>query len=566
MPSPAAGTPVRRSCSRTGDRSSWPTGSTHAPTVLEAWHGGTEASAAIVDRAARRRRSRPDGCRCRSRARWARCPSTTRTSAPAGPRQWAARSARRSVDIGLHGPDNVHEKYTSKYLDLELGPQFAFGHGSGYAAFSHSASRGCRTTRSTLDDARAWRAPSRSRSTSPTRPTVAATRWSRRTSRTWWRVSLRRCAASSRSSDARIEPGETVTVSFELGRRPARLLGDGCRGRARSSSSPGSSASTSAARSSARRPSSSAYADGPAGRHRVSGWAGTSCRGSRGSMTAPGVSSCHRRVLRAGPPDRPSTPADDAEAKGMRVPGNTRAVHRSRIRRASVAWSPGRTPVGGHDHDRSQAPQAARPRTHAQDRRALHRRAPPHRRRRHVVGVPRRRRRRHGGVRERPGQPRRGRAAYRRAAHGGDGARRRRRARRGLHPVGVRLAPVPRARADARLPAAVAVPRPVGARGPPSGSACTPSCTRPAGRRSPRRRSTPSSRRGLPAIVWIGHVHARAPGRAGVARRLRRPAADRLRAQRRLLRDRRPLVGSGSRCLPSASLPRGHGWAPTSTG
>ena len=39
-------------------------------------------------------------------------------------------------DIGLHGPDNVQEKYTSKYLDLDLGPQFAFGHGSSYAAFS----------------------------------------------------------------------------------------------------------------------------------------------------------------------------------------------------------------------------------------------------------------------------------------------------------------------------------------------------------------------------------------------------------------------------------------------
>lgn len=46
-----------------------------------------------------------------------------------------------SADIGLHGPDNVQEKYTSKYLDLDLGPQFAFGHGSGYAAFSHSVPR-----------------------------------------------------------------------------------------------------------------------------------------------------------------------------------------------------------------------------------------------------------------------------------------------------------------------------------------------------------------------------------------------------------------------------------------
>lgn len=44
-------------------------------------------------------------------------------------------------DVGLHGPDNVQEKYTSKYLDLELGPQFAFGHGGGYASFAHGAPR-----------------------------------------------------------------------------------------------------------------------------------------------------------------------------------------------------------------------------------------------------------------------------------------------------------------------------------------------------------------------------------------------------------------------------------------
>jgi len=39
---------------------------------------------------------------------------------------------QEAVDIGLAGPDNVTEKYTSNYLDLELGPQFDFGHGGGY--------------------------------------------------------------------------------------------------------------------------------------------------------------------------------------------------------------------------------------------------------------------------------------------------------------------------------------------------------------------------------------------------------------------------------------------------
>jgi hypothetical protein len=42
---------------------------------------------------------------------------------------------------------------------------------------------------------------------------------------------------------------------------------------------------------------------------------------SSGSMTASKCMLAARRVLRAGPPDRPSTPADDAGAKGMRVPG-----------------------------------------------------------------------------------------------------------------------------------------------------------------------------------------------------------------------------------------------------
>ena len=46
-----------------------------------------------------------------------------------------------SVDVVLEGPANVKDKYTSKYLDLDLGPQFAFGHGSGYATFAHGEPR-----------------------------------------------------------------------------------------------------------------------------------------------------------------------------------------------------------------------------------------------------------------------------------------------------------------------------------------------------------------------------------------------------------------------------------------
>lgn len=109
-----------------------------APAVLEAWHGGTEASAAIVDvllgvvdPAGRLPMSFP-----RSAGQVPIHYAHERTGRPASVGGTLSVS---TVDVGLHGPDNVHEKYTSKYLDLDLGPQFAFGHGSGYATFSHGA-------------------------------------------------------------------------------------------------------------------------------------------------------------------------------------------------------------------------------------------------------------------------------------------------------------------------------------------------------------------------------------------------------------------------------------------
>ena len=48
---------------------------------------------------------------------------------------------QEAVHIGLAGPANVAERYTSKYLDLELGPQFDFGHGGGYTTFRHANAR-----------------------------------------------------------------------------------------------------------------------------------------------------------------------------------------------------------------------------------------------------------------------------------------------------------------------------------------------------------------------------------------------------------------------------------------
>jgi beta-glucosidase len=110
----------------------------HAPAVLEVWHGGTEAPAAIVDLLFGD--AEPAG----------RLPMSFPRSVGQVPVYYAHESTGRpasvrgtmtlaSVDVALEGPANVAEKFTSKYLDLDLGPQFAFGHGSGYATFSYGA-------------------------------------------------------------------------------------------------------------------------------------------------------------------------------------------------------------------------------------------------------------------------------------------------------------------------------------------------------------------------------------------------------------------------------------------
>ncbi|MDN3496479.1 glycoside hydrolase family 3 N-terminal domain-containing protein [Planococcus sp. APC 4015] len=108
-----------------------------APAVLEVWHGGTEAPAAIVDLLFGDRE--PAG----------RLPMSFPRSEGQVPIHYAHENTGRpatvrgsmtleSVDVVLEGPANVKDKYTSKYLDIDLGPQFAFGHGSGYARFTHT--------------------------------------------------------------------------------------------------------------------------------------------------------------------------------------------------------------------------------------------------------------------------------------------------------------------------------------------------------------------------------------------------------------------------------------------
>jgi beta-glucosidase len=112
----------------------------HAPAVLEAWHGGTEASAGIVD--VLLGEADPSGRLPMSFPRSVgQVPVHYAHERTGRPASTAGTLTDSTVDVGLHGPDNVHEKYTSKYLDLELGPQFAFGHGSGYATFAHGHAR-----------------------------------------------------------------------------------------------------------------------------------------------------------------------------------------------------------------------------------------------------------------------------------------------------------------------------------------------------------------------------------------------------------------------------------------
>jgi beta-glucosidase len=63
---------------------------------------------------------------------------TTRTQAD---RPLSLRADDADVDVALMGPGNTDDRYTSKYRDLPLGPQFAFGHGLSYTSFGYGQLR-----------------------------------------------------------------------------------------------------------------------------------------------------------------------------------------------------------------------------------------------------------------------------------------------------------------------------------------------------------------------------------------------------------------------------------------
>ena len=111
-----------------------------APAVLEAWHLGLEGPAAVARAVSGA--VNPGG----------RLPMTFPRSASQVPIYYdhenTGRPAKLSatieeavIDVALMGPGNTDDRYTSKYRDLPLGPQFAFGHGLSYTSFSYGALR-----------------------------------------------------------------------------------------------------------------------------------------------------------------------------------------------------------------------------------------------------------------------------------------------------------------------------------------------------------------------------------------------------------------------------------------
>ena len=105
-----------------------------APAVLLTWHLGSRAPEAIarvvagtVDPGGRVPMTFP-----RAVGQIPIHHDAERTGRPA--RTGGSMAADR-WDVGLQGPNNLDDYYTSKYLDLDRGPRFAFGHGMSYTTF-----------------------------------------------------------------------------------------------------------------------------------------------------------------------------------------------------------------------------------------------------------------------------------------------------------------------------------------------------------------------------------------------------------------------------------------------
>ncbi|MFC8361298.1 glycoside hydrolase family 3 N-terminal domain-containing protein [Streptomyces griseorubiginosus] len=107
-----------------------------APAVLCAWHLGTEASPAIARLLTGA--ANPAGRLPMSFPRAAGQIPVHYDHENTGRPATSGGSLRQDeIDIGLQGPANVDDRFTSKYRDLPLGPQFTFGHGLSYTTFAY---------------------------------------------------------------------------------------------------------------------------------------------------------------------------------------------------------------------------------------------------------------------------------------------------------------------------------------------------------------------------------------------------------------------------------------------
>ncbi|MEO3940604.1 glycoside hydrolase family 3 N-terminal domain-containing protein [Paenarthrobacter nicotinovorans] len=109
------------------------------PALLLAWHLGTEAGKAISD--VLTGTVNPAGKLPMSFPRSVgQVPVYYNHESTGRPARTGGSLAHQRPDVGLTGPNNTDDYFKSKYLDLELGPQFGFGYGLGYTTFELESS------------------------------------------------------------------------------------------------------------------------------------------------------------------------------------------------------------------------------------------------------------------------------------------------------------------------------------------------------------------------------------------------------------------------------------------
>lgn len=184
------------------------------PALLEAWHSGLEGPRAVAR--ALSGAVNPGG----------RLPMTFPRSSSQVPIYYDHENTGRpatisgtidggALDVGLLGPGNTDGHYTSKYRDLELGPQFPFGHGLSYTTFQHGGARVTPASVS-LDDLRAGRSVEVSVSVTNTGAVAGdeVTMVFIRDLVASLAQPVRRLRSFTRST---LDPDQSTTVTFELG-------------------------------------------------------------------------------------------------------------------------------------------------------------------------------------------------------------------------------------------------------------------------------------------------------------------------------------------------------------